>query len=222
MGVENAYDVTGPPIAIGGLSRVRSDVYYEPMARGKRSSANGTWKWFHVTFATYGSWLPGDPRGFRTKKHRYHVDGDYKSPPPGGKYDELHARNRTRLRRPPVTLSHAQRQVAGAALLEMLRTQAATVVVVGVGGQHVHVVAKLPADAAKLMIGRAKKHAWFVLRAKGHVGRAWAAGCRALPVRDRAHQLEAIKYVKKHRAKGAWVWTWGEAEPLAERSKKEK
>jgi hypothetical protein len=38
--------------------------------------------WYHVTGSTYGAWLPGDPRGFRTRHHRQHVEGDYKDPPP--------------------------------------------------------------------------------------------------------------------------------------------
>jgi hypothetical protein len=30
---------------------------------------------------TYGTWLPGDPKGFRTRHHREHIEGDYKKPP---------------------------------------------------------------------------------------------------------------------------------------------
>lgn len=37
--------------------------------------------WYHIMCHTYGTWLPGDPRGFRTRHHREHVEGDYKSPP---------------------------------------------------------------------------------------------------------------------------------------------
>ena len=42
--------------------------------------------WYHVVLSTYGSWLYGDKRGFRTRHHREHVDGDYKNPPSLGKY----------------------------------------------------------------------------------------------------------------------------------------
>ena len=38
--------------------------------------------WWHVTLSTYGSWLPGDQRGFRSRKHKIHSSGDYKNPPP--------------------------------------------------------------------------------------------------------------------------------------------
>ena len=42
--------------------------------------------WYHVVLTTYGAWLPGDPRGFRTRHHREHVPGDYKAPPPVGMF----------------------------------------------------------------------------------------------------------------------------------------
>jgi hypothetical protein len=34
-------------------------------------------RWYHVIISTYGGWLHGDPRGFRTRHHRAHVEGDY-------------------------------------------------------------------------------------------------------------------------------------------------
>ena len=48
-------------------------------------AAGGEPRWFHVTAHTYGAWLAGDARGFRTRHHREHVEGDYKHPPPAGR-----------------------------------------------------------------------------------------------------------------------------------------
>ncbi len=59
---------------------------------------------YHVTWSTYGSWLPGDPRGFRTRGHRLHVDGDYRNPPPKGKYTGLHAHAKSSLVKPAVVI----------------------------------------------------------------------------------------------------------------------
>ena len=42
--------------------------------------------WFHCISTTYGAWLYGDARGFRTRHHREHIVGDYRSPPPIEKY----------------------------------------------------------------------------------------------------------------------------------------
>jgi len=33
--------------------------------------------WYHVNGNTYGTWLPGDPRGWRSYKHKRHVEGEY-------------------------------------------------------------------------------------------------------------------------------------------------
>src|SRR5213083_3044797 len=60
--------------------------------------------WYHVTVHTYGQWLRGDPRGWRARNHREHVDGDYKHPPPKGKYDQLFAQSKALLKRDPVKI----------------------------------------------------------------------------------------------------------------------
>ena len=171
-------------------------------------------KWFHVTFSTYGTWLPGDPRGYRTWRHREHVEGDYRTPPKPDIHARTLLRSRQYMKRAAVRLNGDQRRCAGEALLEMLLRQDAQVVALAVGAEHVHVVAKLPDANARLVVGRAKKHAAHILRGIGWVGGAWAKRCRTLPIRDRAHQLNAIEYVKRHRGEGAWAWTWGEPLPI--------
>ncbi|WP_437230609.1 hypothetical protein SH661x_002053 [Planctomicrobium sp. SH661] len=65
--------------------------------------------WFHVTLTTYGAWLPGDPRGFRTRHHREHVEGDYRDPPPAGKYEGLHRASERLLKSTPTVFSRADR-----------------------------------------------------------------------------------------------------------------
>lgn len=170
-------------------------------------------KWFHVTFSTYGTWLPGDPRGYRTWKHTEHVDGDYRRPPALGAHQNTLERSRRLLSRPPVRLTVKQRHVAGCAFIEMLESQDCTVVALAVGAEHVHIVAQLPDNDARVAMGRAKKHAAHCLRSVGVTGGAWAKRCRTLPIRDRSHQLNAIKYIKRHRADGAFVWVWGEPRP---------
>jgi hypothetical protein len=62
--------------------------------------------WYHSTAHTYGTWLRGDPRGWRARHHREHVDGDYKYPPPKGAYDALHAYSKSLMKRDPVKIDH--------------------------------------------------------------------------------------------------------------------
>ncbi len=175
-------------------------------------------KWFHITFSTYGAWLPGDPRGFRTRHHREHVVGDYKNPPIAGQFEGMWQRNRARLKRHTVELTPIQRARSGRAMLEMFRRAEITVVAIAVGAKHAHIVAQLPDNQAKRIVGHAKKHAAHILIEHGLIGGAWAKGCRTEPVVDRSHQLNAIDYVARHRAQGAWVWKWGEPDPLLQAS----
>src|SRR5581483_10515578 len=132
-------------------------------------------KWFHVTAHTYGAWLYGDPRGFRTRNHREHVEGDYKNPPPEGMYDEKFAHSKELLKQEPVVLATEWRSVVGAALHERLVGLGAQVIVVAVTATHAHLLAKMP-DSKELTrdwVGLAKKHAWFLARARGWKGQMW-------------------------------------------------
>ncbi len=175
---------------------------------------NDSRRWFHVILSTYGSWLRGDPRGFRTRDHRQHVDGDYKAPPPVGMYAELERRSRESLKQPPVSFEADLRPVVGAALHERLSGLGAWVLCLAVGGQHAHLLVKLPADRAHTWSGLAKKHAAFVLRANGRRGKLWAARSLAKPIADRDHQLRTFRYILAHAEQGAWVGEWKTPVPL--------
>ena len=68
--------------------------------------------WYHVMDRTYGTWLPGDPRRFRTRHRRFHVEGDYRTHPPPGTHLELHDRSKRLMKRDPVFLDTVQRRRA--------------------------------------------------------------------------------------------------------------
>lgn len=170
-------------------------------------------RWHHIILTTYGAWLPGDPRGFRTRHHREHVEGDYKNPPPEGTYTGLHASSKQSLDCAPTLLTPAQRAIVGAALHEKLASSGHELVCIAVGGQHVHLQVKLTTHRCRLDIGLAKKHAWFALRESGWNGRLWGKRCKAVPIRDRSHQMNVYRYILAHAGQGAWVWTWKQSPP---------
>jgi hypothetical protein len=125
--------------------------------------------WFHLTTHTYGVWLYGDPRGFRTRHHREHVEGDYKNPPRGeaaAEYAEKYRRSQESLKQEPVRLPPELRAVVGAALRERLIAPGAQVIAVAMTATHAHVLAKMPDSKAvtRDWVGLAKKHAWFLAR----------------------------------------------------------
>jgi hypothetical protein len=165
------------------------------------------WYWYHLVAATYGAWLDGDSRGFRTRHHREHVEGDYKKPPPRGMYADRQQRSRDGMPQQPVVLPRALRPVVGQAILQRLRGLGALVIAVAVSGQHIHVLAKMPFNCPRRWMGLAKRHVWFVLRDRGWTGKLWGKRGKAVLVKDRRHQLNVFRYIERHARQGAWVWT---------------
>jgi REP element-mobilizing transposase RayT len=159
-----------------------------------------------VILTTYGAWLPGDPRGFRTRHHRDHVDGDYKSPPPVGVYESFALKNAEELKHEPVSLNSVQRETVGKALKERLDELDASVIAVSVSSQHIHILVKLPPTLVRTQVGDAKKHAWFTLRDTGWTTKLWGKRGKYLRIRDRKHQLNVYYYILRHAEQGAWVW----------------
>lgn len=164
--------------------------------------------WYHVTTSTYGTWLPGDPRGWRERHHRKHVEGDYKNPPPPGTGDALHRYAQSQMKHPPVRLTPSRRAVVGNAMVEMLVHQGIEVLALSMDAVHCHLLAKFPADHVRALVGRAKKHAAFQLRACGHTGKLWERFSHAAPIADRAHEVTAFRYIGNHTEKGVWAWTF--------------
>ncbi len=171
------------------------------------------WGWFHIILTAYGAWLYGDPRGFRTRHHREHVEGDYKNPPAPGMYADKEARSRELLKQAPVSWSPAWRAIIGGALVARLQHLGAFVLCAAVSRQHVHILAKLPPKLARPWSGLAKKHAWFVARDRGWRSKMWGKRGKQDPVRDRRHQVNVYRYILNHEKEGAWVWRWKRNKP---------
>jgi hypothetical protein len=91
---------------------------------------------------THGTWLPGDPRGFRTRHHRQHVQGDYKLPPPPGYYDQLLQHARDLLGRDAVLLDPAARQAACRILADALQHHQVQIIELSVSQMHWHLLAR--------------------------------------------------------------------------------
>jgi hypothetical protein len=189
--------------------------------------------WFHVIGATYGSWLPGDPRGFRTRHHRTHVPYDYKRRPPRGAYDELHERSKRLMNRPPVRLSWRAREIALREMVHVLESHGVVVRVACVGPTHFHALIRVAAptptvgDApgrdrhpwasrrdgndhlAKVrhLVGNAKRRASRALLDAQLVrpGGVWSKRVEVVPVRSTEHGRATIAYILEHVHEGAVV-----------------
>jgi len=166
-------------------------------------------RWIHFVETVYGAWLYGDARGFRTRHHREHVEGDYLHPPPAGAYESKQRRSMANLKQPPVVLAPSWRPIIGEAVRDRLQELGAFVLCLAQGGQHLHLLAKLPIGIEpRIWMGLAKKHSAFEAKEKGWQGRLWAKRGKELRVRNRAHQLNVYRYILAHEKQGAWVWVW--------------
>ena len=184
-----------------------------------RKESDPPWNdWYHVTVHVYGSWLRGDPRGWRSRHHREHVEGDYKNPPPKGRYDNLYELSKAIMKRDAVKIKQELRQFVANAIAEKLRNDG-IVLIVSMESKHLHVLARFPDHNPRYWIGWAKKYATQKLKAHGlavgldlELGEGvWAKRCHPEPIEDRAHQINAFDYILKHLKRGARIWRFDAA-----------
>ncbi|MEM9415587.1 MAG: hypothetical protein AAGA29_08950 [Planctomycetota bacterium] len=175
--------------------------------------------WYHLVLHTHGSWLHGDPRGFRTRKHRIHSSGDYKNPPPRGEHAKLHAYQQQRSST-AVHIPHALHATVGKAILGKANKLQHRSAALSVGPTHAHLLIELPADyeAAKRITGQLKQAASHAVR-DTLPGKVWAAGGKPIEVNDASHHRRVYVYILRHHTEGDWTWSikphpnavvWGE------------
>jgi hypothetical protein len=92
-------------------------------------------RWRHIIVNTKNTWLHGDERGFRDRKHRVHSSGDYKNPPPPGEHAGLHRYFSERAGE-EVIFEQEVRPLIGRAMLELLRGEKHRVGCMAVGRVH--------------------------------------------------------------------------------------
>jgi REP element-mobilizing transposase RayT len=169
--------------------------------------------WYHIIGTAYGAWLYGDPRGFRTRHHREHVEGDYKNPPPTGLHDWKKQRSKRLMKQEEVRFPSNLRSVIGTALRERLELEGIFVLCLAVAEQHVHLLVKLPLEAdPRWFMGLAKKHASFELKEHQWQGKVWGKRGKELRIRNRSHQQNVYLYILRHESQGAYVWKWSAAQ----------
>lgn len=164
--------------------------------------------WFHVTGCTYGTWLPGDDRSFRTRHHREHIEGSYKHHPPQGMYDNRREMAQGLMReagREPVRLSPEAQRLALDLMVGAIRHYGGAVRIGCVDDHHFHLLVRLPdlprdwnpwaskpthsnawvafrngdyLPVVRMLIGNAKRHAARELSRAGLVARGGVWGAR--------------------------------------------
>ncbi len=166
--------------------------------------------WRHVTISTYNAWPPGDPRGWRSRKHKKHSSGDHRNPPPRGEHAGIHRYSQS-LSGQPVILPRAQRREIVEKLRDDLKELKHRVLAISVSGMHIHALVELPSDYqdARHEVGRCKQALSLML--SGQItGKIWQKSCGAKLIRDVEHHRNVHNYIRNHVHEGAWVWTYRE------------
>lgn len=165
--------------------------------------------WWHVIWSTYGSWLPGDPRGFRNRHHRIHSSGDYRNPPPKGEHAGLH-RYAQQISGAAVVLTAARARTRVCdSLRELLDAEGHRALAIAVCRSHVHLLAELPDDRAQMdrLIRTLKTKSSAAIR-DVLPGRVWSRGGKRIRKPDRAAQRRCFYYIRDDQERGATVWTF--------------
>jgi REP element-mobilizing transposase RayT len=174
----------------------------------QRKIAPHPWNhWYHVMCHTYGTWLPGDPKGFRTRHHREHVEGDYKNPPPKGKYDPLWQRSKDLMKRDPVYLTIQQRHRAADEFVRAFHKWHIDLRIVSIDRIHMHALIRVPDHNPRHYVGLAKKESSAYMK-QDHLaepGGLWAVRCKCLPIADASHFDSATDYIHDHESLGAAI-----------------
>jgi hypothetical protein len=163
--------------------------------------------WFHVMFHTYGTWLPGDPRGFRTRHHRHHVEGDYKHPPPKGKYDRLWQRSKDLMKREAVYLTRQQRARAADEFVRSFGKWGIPLRILSIDRIHFHALARFFDNNPRHYVGLAKKECSADMKRDrlAAAGGLWGVRCECVLIADQAHYENVIDYIAGHAEVGAAV-----------------
>jgi REP element-mobilizing transposase RayT len=167
-------------------------------------------RWRHVVISTYNSWLPGDPRGFRSKKHKIHSSGDYKHRPPVGEHSGLHGYSQ-KISGQPIVIPADLRAEVGMAMLGKIQKLKYRILVLAVAGMHTHMLIELPdnMDEIRQIIGQCKTVASHKIRDR-LPGRVWARVGSFDPVDDADYQRNTYHYIL--RQKDAWIWSYRDGE----------
>jgi hypothetical protein len=171
--------------------------------------ASYPWRdWYHIMCHTYGTWLPGDDNGFRTRHHREHVNGDYKSPPPAGKYAGLHQHAQSIMKRDEVRLNLLQRQRAVEEIAKSFAKWRIGLKILAVTEIHMHALSRVLDHNPRHYMGLAKKECSAYMKRDGLApqGGLWAVRCECKPIVDERHFENVEGYIADHEFEGGVIY----------------
>lgn len=161
--------------------------------------------WQHVMVNAKRSWLHGDERGFRSRRHRVHSSGDHKHPPPTREHEDLRLYHRERSGK-AVSFALCARVAILRAFVIKMRKLDRRIIACTVAKQHLHGLAELP-DAyrdVKEVLGKCKQYASHQAPI---VGSIWSEGFKRELIRDKRHLHNTYAYLRCKQEAGTVVWS---------------
>jgi hypothetical protein len=160
--------------------------------------------WVHIMASAHGQWLPGDPRGFRSRDGRIHSSGDYKEPPPPEEHAGLHYYARSTSAKPTTFPAEVRRALVDA-LVEKLARMDIPSRIIAVNETHAHGLIRVGEEDAVAVFGRAKQLASHRVRDR-LPGTIWGEGSHPVRIRDFGHYRHVVQYIWEHHLDGGEVW----------------
>jgi len=164
------------------------------------------YRWMMLTWTTYGAWLPGDPRGFRTRRGRQYIPPPQRYAKPNepaysaDEFERLYEWVKQRLD-DAVRLGEEERKVVLERLMKLALDGGAVVAAVHVGQTHVHMVLFAEESDVAGLVKRLKGVTSRELGRCGMTGRVWARGYHCRRLRDE-DVVGAVRYVLRHGCSG--------------------
>ncbi len=141
---------------------------------------------YMVTWTTYGTWLPGDDRG-------YVAHGKILA-----KNEGLRQANMGRLKSKIVNLSQQEQETIREAILSKSEDLEQKIYANVVCSNHVHIVAQRISKSIERVVSYYKNAARLVLRANGFSGRLWTRGFDKRFCYDHSQLEGRIEYLQGH------------------------
>ncbi len=161
--------------------------------------------WWHLILHTKGSWLHGDPRGFRSRNHRIHSNGDYKNLPPDGEHQRLYDHQESQLKNAIIIPDHLLPTLGQRLHSKCIQTDT-QVLAISVGSSHAHLLVQYlnQYEHAQNFAAKLKQAASHAVRNE-LAGSIWARGGKPILIQDRQHQQKVFHYILEHASTGDWT-----------------
>ena len=140
---------------------------------------------YHITWTTYGTWLPGDSRGWIKSG-----ESGIKEPD-----ESLRREARSLMTQEPVFLDETQRAIVDRTIREVIAFRMWTLHALNVRTNHIHIVLTAARDPETVM---EQLKAWCSRRLNEHVGRKqkwWTEHGSTKWINDDTYFANAVRYV---------------------------